>query len=119
MAELGKVTWVDLTVEDAPAIRDFYQQVIGWSPSPLQMSGGYDDYNMIPPGGTEAAAGVCHARGNNAKLPPRWLVYVGVKDLAASVAAVERLGGRATMHSKNYWLIEDPAGAAMMIYQGE
>ena len=44
---------------------------------------------------------------------------VTLKHLAASVAECERLGGHATMHSKNYWLIQDPAGAVMMIYQEE
>jgi hypothetical protein len=59
---IGKVSWVDLTVGDAPRIRDFYQAVVGWEPSPVRM-GDYSDFNMNVPGKSEPAAGICHARG--------------------------------------------------------
>lgn len=114
----GAVAWVDLTVTDAPRVRDFYREVVGWEPSPVDM-GGYDDFNMNIPGTTEPAAGVCHARGVNADLPPQWLVYVVVADLAASAAAVERLGGAVLRRAKRHCLIRDPAGAILMIYQPE
>jgi len=32
MSEQGKIGWIDLTVPDAEAIRDFYQHVAGWVP---------------------------------------------------------------------------------------
>ena len=112
----GAVAWVDLTVEDAERVRDFYKEVVGWEPSPVAM-GGYDDFNMNFPGTSQPVAGVCHARGGNADLPPQWLIYVVVTDLAASAAAVERLGGRVLVRREAYCLIRDPAGAVMMIYQ--
>jgi predicted enzyme related to lactoylglutathione lyase len=112
----GAVAWVDLTVPDAERVRDFYREVVGWQPSPVDM-GGYDDFNMNLPGTDVPAAGVCHARGGNADLPPQWLIYVVVTDLAASAAAVERLGGAVLRRSRRHCLIKDPAGAVMMIYQ--
>ena len=112
----GAVAWVDLTVPEAERVRDFYREVVGWEPSPVDM-GGYDDFTMNLPGTDVAAAGVCHARGGNADLPPQWLIYVVVPDLAASAAAVERLGGAVLRRSRRYCLIKDPAGALMMIYQ--
>src|SRR5262245_35641646 len=90
---VGAVTWVDLTIPDAPRVRDFYREVSGWEPSPVDMDG-YEDFEMKPPGADKAAAGICHARRGNANLPPQWLIYVAVKDLAVSVAACERLGGK-------------------------
>ena len=112
----GAVAWVDLTVPDAPAVRDFYRAVVGWEPSPVDM-GDYEDFNMNIPGTDVAAAGVCHARGGNAALPPQWLIYVVVRDLAASAATAERLGGAVLHRGRRYCLIRDPAGAVMMIYQ--
>ena len=50
--------------------------------------GDYSDFNMCDATG-DAAAGVCHARGRNAELPPVWMVYFQVPDLA------ERGGQRA------------------------
>ena len=114
---IGTVTWIDLTVADAPGVRDFYKQVVGWETSPVDM-GDYEDFEMKTEGGEKAVAGVCHARGGNEKLPAQWLVYVPVKDLEKSIATVERLGGKVVLrHSKNYCCIQDPAGAVMMIYQ--
>ena len=66
----GTVAWVDLTVDNAARVRDFYREVAGWEPSPVPMRG-YDDFNMNLPATNVAAAGVCHARGSNAGLPPR------------------------------------------------
>ena len=41
----GQVAWIDLTVPNAEAVRDFYQQVTGWTASSVDM-GGYADYCM-------------------------------------------------------------------------
>jgi len=141
--KLGTVTWVDLTVANAPEVRDFYEAVVGWTPREVDM-GDYADFEMLPPAGNAsdsadgaagdgnsstgtssvpkaaAAAGVCHARGGNAKLPPQWIIYVPVADLARSLYACERLGGKIVHRlSAHYVLIQDPAGAVMMLYQAE
>jgi predicted enzyme related to lactoylglutathione lyase len=110
---------VDLTVADAPKLRDFYSAVLGWQPSPVKM-GDYNDFNMNVPGRDAPAAGVCHARGHNATIPPKWMIYVWVKDVAASVAACERLGGKVVHRvSEKCCVIEDPAGAVMAVMQAE
>ncbi len=44
----GTIGWVDLTVDDASGLRDFYARVAGWKPEPVPM-GGYDDFNMTHP----------------------------------------------------------------------
>ena len=113
----GTIAWLDLTVADAAGIRDFYRAVFGWEPSPVRM-GDYDDYNMTPPGGDNPIAGVCHARGENAKLPPQWVPYITVTDLAASVAACERLGGTVVARvGTTCCVIRDPAGAVIALLE--
>jgi hypothetical protein len=42
----GAIAWVDLTVPDAEAIRDFYSQVVAWKSEGVDM-GGYKDFNML------------------------------------------------------------------------
>lgn len=81
---IGKILWQDLTVADATALRDFYAAVVGWQYSPQSM-GNYDDYNMSLPESGETVAGICHAQGSNAELPPQWLLYIGVADLDHSI----------------------------------
>lgn len=95
-SDAGKITWVDLTVEHADRVRDFYQQVVGWTPYPVQMDG-YADYNMVGQDGVPAAR-VCHARGANAPIPAKWMVYITVANLDDSLAACQRLGGQPVCH---------------------
>ena len=33
----GEIGWIDLTVRDAGALRDLYQDVNGWTPSSVTM----------------------------------------------------------------------------------
>jgi predicted enzyme related to lactoylglutathione lyase len=111
--------WTDLTVEDAEAVRDFYREVVGWSPSPVSM-GAYSDFNMSPPGSGKPAAGICHARGANAHLPAQWLVYVRVESVSESARrAVERRGevvdGPRSMGRESFCVIRDPAGAVLAL----
>src|SRR3954463_5880762 len=116
----GTITWADLTVEDAEHVREFYESVAGWTPEPLSM-GSYSDYVMNDADG-EAAAGLCHARGSNADLPPQWLIYITVDDLDHSMAECQRLSGAVITQPRSYaggryCIIKDPAGAVCALYQ--
>jgi predicted enzyme related to lactoylglutathione lyase len=117
----GTIGWADLTIPNAEEVRDFYQEVAGWQPQPLDM-GGYSDFVMSAPDGT-AVSGVCHARGGNAEIPPQWLIYITVADLDASLARCTELGGKILAGPKGsggaarYCVIQDPAGAVAALYQ--
>jgi predicted enzyme related to lactoylglutathione lyase len=80
----GSIGWIDLTVPNAESLRDFYQNVTGWAPSTVDM-GGYNDFCMHPSPGADPVAGICHARGKNATIPPQWIIYITVDDLDESV----------------------------------
>ena len=117
---VGTITWQDLTVEHAEKLRDFYQSVAGWKPEPLNM-GGYSDFVMSDADGVNVA-GICHARGQNADLPPMWLIYITVDDLDHSIAECQRLGGSLVAAPRSYaggryCVIKDPAGAVCALYQ--
>lgn len=117
----GTVGWFDLTVPDAPAVRDFYAKVVGWTAQPLAM-GGYEDYVMTAPGGVPVG-GVCHARGANADIPPVWIPYVSITDLDASLEACRAGGGTVVAGPRGggtagrYAIIRDPAGAVLALHQ--
>ena len=120
-AEIGSVCWRDLTVPNAEEIRDFYATVVGWASEPVDM-GGYNDFNMIPPATGQPAAGICHARGSNADLPPQWLLYIVVPDVDQSAARCAELGGQLVVSPKamgkgRFCVIRDPAGAVAALYQ--
>src|SRR5215468_28509 len=92
MNETGVITWMDLTVPNATSVRDFYAAVTGWLPVECPM-GDYSDYTMHAPGNKKPVAGICHARGVNAGLPPQWLIYITVANLDQSIQRCRDFGG--------------------------
>lgn len=84
--------------------------------------GDYSDYVMLAPKDGTPVAGVCHARGSNADLPPVWLVYFVVADVAESSARCEDLGGEILVTPRGlsggrFCVVKDPAGAICALYQ--
>jgi hypothetical protein len=120
---VGRIGWLDLTVADASTTRDFYRHVVEWSVEDVAMEDGkehYSDYNMLGDDG-EPAAGICHARGVNVGMPPVWLIYLPVGDLAESLRRVEIEGGKVTKTVRGrdgnyvYAVIQDPVGAHLAV----
>ena len=119
--ENGKIGWIDITVDDAEGLRDFYANVAGWVPENVDM-GEYADFNMTTPDSGTPAAGICHSRGSNAALPRQWLIYIVVPDADASAAACLEHGGKVLVGPKDmgggrFAVIEDPSGAVAALYQ--
>lgn len=83
----------------------------------------YADYNMLGEAG-QPSAGVCHARGGNAGLPPVWMLYLPVGDLAESLRRVEEEGGQIIKAVQKadgnyvYAAIQDPVGVCLMLVPG-
>ena len=120
-SDIGKVGWIDISVDDAGGLRDFYANVTGWQPQNLSM-GDYDDYVMNTPHGEASVAGICHARGTNSNMPSKWLIYITVEDVDASAKVCLEQGGKLVVEPKSmgdarFCVIEDPAGAVAGLYQ--
>ena len=119
--QVGKIGWIDMTVDDADRVRDFYKAVVGWDSESVSM-GDYSDYSMMMPANTEAVSGICHARGSNADLPSGWLIYIVVEDVEASAATCTENGGEIIIPIKGlaggrFCVIRDPAGSTAALYQ--
>lgn len=119
---VGTIGWFDLTVADAGTVRDFYQAVVGWTATEVDM-GGYADYMMNAPATGTGVAGVCWKRGGNADVPSQWMVYITVADLDASLQACRARGGEVVIAARamggygTYGVIRDPAGAVCALIQ--
>ncbi|QDU83750.1 27 kDa antigen Cfp30B [Planctomycetes bacterium Pla163] len=122
-ASAGHIAWLDLTVTGAQATRDFYREVLGWTVEDAAMedaAGSYADYAMVA-GDGNAVAGVCHARGPNAGLPPVWMLYLPVGDLGESLRRVSEGGGEVirTTSGKDGEIacafVRDPVGACLAL----
>ncbi|MEO0388277.1 MAG: VOC family protein [Pseudomonadota bacterium] len=120
----AKLGWLDLTTPDAVTVRDFYEAVCGWRAQPHDM-GDYEDFGMQAETG-DTVAGICHARGPNANLPPVWLPYFLVPSLEQSLASVRASGGRVVEErphpdgdGRGLAVISDPAGAHCVLWQND
>ena len=119
---VGTIGWVDLTVADAGAVRDFYQAVVGWTTTDVDM-GGYADFMMNVPDTGTGVAGVCWKRGGNSEMPSQWMVYISVADLDASMHECRTRGGEVVVSAREmgqygrYCVIRDPAGAVCALIQ--
>jgi predicted enzyme related to lactoylglutathione lyase len=119
-SKAGKLVWFDLTVDNAEAVREFYQQVVGWTSAPVNM-GDYNDYSMMAADGS-GAAGICRKRGDNASQPSHWMIYIAVDDLDQCLTACEANGGKIRVPIRGggdfrFAVIEDPAGAVCALFE--
>lgn len=119
--ETGAMVWIDLTVENAETVRDFYTAVVGWTSEDVDM-GEYSDYSMNTPESGTTITGVCHARGVNEGMPPAWMPYFTVADLDASIERCTELGGEVvvgprTLGEGRFCVVKDPAGAVAALYE--
>lgn len=120
--KIGSIGWTDLTVGDAAEVRNFYKEVVGWQDTEVNM-GSYSDYCMNEPATGKTVAGICHASGVNAELPPVWMIYITVEDLEKSAAKCVELGGqviagpRQAGEQGKYCVIRDTAGAVAGLFE--
>jgi predicted enzyme related to lactoylglutathione lyase len=117
--EPGALTWEDLRASDPDASRAFYGALFGYDYDRIEMAG--PDYTTFrlpseqaPLGGMGGMMDSPEGTGSH------WLVYFGVTDTDAAVAAAQAAGGsvlspaKDTQFGRMAWLA-DPDGAAFTI----
>lgn len=71
--QIGKIGWIDITVDDADGLRDFDKSVVGWETD------------------VEAGAAACTANGGEVLLEPKGIAggrYCVIRDPSGAVAAL-------------------------------
>ena len=117
----GQIEWVDLTVDNAEEVSEFYSRVVGWEKEPVELEN-YHDFNMKSSVDAGPVAGVCHRKGVSKDLPAQWLLYVSVENLDQSLKSCTQLGGKILQEARflgedRFAVIQDPAGAVMALYE--
>ena len=117
--EPGALVWEDLRSTDPDAARSFYGALFGYEYDPVEMAG--PDYAVFRLPSEQAPLG---GTGGMMDSPEgtrsHWLVYFGVADTDAAVAAAEAAGGsvlapaKDTQFGRMAWLA-DPDGAAFTV----
>jgi uncharacterized protein len=120
--EAGGLSWDDLRSHDPDAARAFYSQVFGYRTEPLAEAG--RDYSLFMIADSEVPLGGMGGMMGAEQLPSHWLVYFGVADASAAVAAAEAAGGTVlvpafdTPYGRMAGL-QDPDGAVFWVSQSD
>lgn len=120
-SDRGSYIWYELMTTDADGAKAFYDSVVGWNvESQSQFPNGY---RMIGRSDGGFAGGVLpltdEMQQHGAR--PTWLGYIYVPDVDASVASIERGGGKALMPAFDIpnigrvAMVADPQGAPFYI----
>ncbi|MEM1079970.1 MAG: VOC family protein [Pseudomonadota bacterium] len=114
---IGKAIWYDLVTEDPDAAVPFYEGLFGWRFEPATAVGG-PDYRVARLGDVFIAGMVAVESRADGREQARWLPYISVADVDASVNVAVREGGSVAASARSVPLgrvaaIIDPEGAVI------
>ena len=113
----GRFVWHELLTTDAAAATAFYPKVVPWKPQAWERDPTYTLWvaNGVPIGGL--------ATLTDESATSRWVAYVGVDDVPATVARARDLGATVVTDATDipdvgtYAMLKDPQGAEFAIYK--
>lgn len=113
---------IELQAKDLAKAKEFYSKLFDWKLEDMPAPGGGEPYTMINVG--EGTGGGMFAN-TDPKVPPHWLAYVGVEDIAASTRKARELGAtilQDVMDIGDYGrlsVIKDPTGAVIAMWSAK
>lgn len=122
MPDHGGFIWYELAVPDPALVRDFYQQVAGWTIEPGQAHAGAE-YSMIRREDGGSAGGVLTLTGPmvDAGMRPAWTGYIHHPDVDAATRTIVDAGGQCFMGPLDMAgvgrlaMLADPQGATIYL----
>jgi predicted enzyme related to lactoylglutathione lyase len=112
----GHCRWNELATTDAPAAKDFYTSLLGWTSDRSMPMGERGDYLFLECEGNAIGA-INPWIGENQS--PTWLLYLGVDNVARAVDAAKANGGSVingpheVPGGDHVFVASDPAGATI------
>ncbi len=109
---------IELMTHDPEAARRFYAELFAWNWQKQEMPQG--DYWVIDPG-KDPKGGIMKAP--EPEIPPHWLVYTRVDDVAATLELARKLGGEIFVEKMPipgmgaFGIFKDPTGGVMAIWE--
>ena len=115
----GKFCWHELLSADPEASTGFYSGLFGWTSEEMDM--GPMKYTFFK-NGDDPVAGMLKITEEMEGVPPHWLSYITVEDIASSVAKAKALGGRVCkdvteLPMGKFAIVIDPGGAGFALWE--
>ncbi len=95
----GKFVWADLFTTDPVAATKFYTGLFGWTPNTIDQQG--KAYTVFS-NGSRPVAGLAPRHTPGSKRPSRWISYIAVADLKATLALVTKAGGQVRAPARDF-----------------
>lgn len=118
----GTPIWFEYFAADLPAAQRFYTDVVGWSIAAMDMLGSGDvQYHVATAPDGDQVAGLM---ANPMPTAPAWMIYFGVEDADATVAAMTGAGAAIHMPPTTMdgvgrmAMLTDPQNAAFYVMRG-
>ena len=119
----GEFCWNELITSDTAGAKDFYGQLFGWASEDMDM--GDKTYTMFrAPGAPEGPEGMTAGMIESPmpEMPPLWLSYVIVEDVAATLDKAVSLGATVVKETTDipmgtFAVFTDPQGATFAIWK--
>lgn len=114
----GRACWNEVYTTDPDTAQKFYSEVFGWQPQIKDMGDGVIYHLQML--GDKQAGGMMKMPLPD--MPPCWVVYFFVEDLAAATAKAKKLGASAMMESipipdvGSFSMLTDPTGAMFSLF---
>jgi predicted enzyme related to lactoylglutathione lyase len=116
----GAFVWHELMTTDPAKCKSFYSDLFGWKTEEMEMMPGftYTVFNQAKDG----HAGMMAITPEHGEMRSHWDVYVNVKDVDATAARCEELGGEIVVPPHDIpvgrWaMLKDPTGAQICVYK--
>jgi len=117
--EPGFVTWTEVNTPDAARTRDFYTKLLGATAQ--DMPGAPTTYYMMAKG-EDRLCGIMQMNEQWEGIPPHWMIYFEVADIAAAIAKAKANGGAVSVEPFDtpfgrVAVVGDRAGATFSLLQ--
>ena len=95
----GKFVWADLFTTDPVAATKFYSGLFGWTANSISQDG--KTYTVFS-NGSRPVAGLAPRPISNTKRLSRWISYIAVEDVAATIKRVTKAGGQVQAEPREF-----------------
>jgi uncharacterized protein len=118
--EVDRFSWHELMTTDYTKAFEFYRALFNWkNVGEMDMGGG--SMYLMAGHGEAMYAGIFNRMPDMANVPPFWLVYIHVKDVAKAVAAATKGGAtivrpRMEIPGGTIAILSDPQGAGFAVH---
>jgi uncharacterized protein len=94
LPNVGDFSWHELMTSDYATAFDFYAKLFGWHQTgEMDMGGNAGMYRMFGTGGPPIG-GMFTVAPEMGPMPPAWVYYIRVADIAKAIETVKQLGGQ-------------------------